>query len=110
MSSHERDPGLQPERTMMSWLRTHLLLIWIGLLLVKLGHYHSVTGLYLVGVLMLITSLAGLPYNRKRFSRPFSDHMAVGYPEILVKRILSVVVLSVSVIYGLYAFKLPLLR
>ena len=98
----ERDPGLQPERTSMSWFRTQLLMVWVGLILMKLGLYHGVVMFCLVSGIILLTAFAGLLYNQRRFIAHFNDQMAVGDAEIVAKKILSSVVFITATTYGLY--------
>lgn len=86
----------------MSWFRTQLLMVWVGLILVKLGLYHEVAMLCLVSGIILLTAFVGLLYNQRRFTVRFNDQMAVGDTEIIAKKTLSSVVFITATTYGLY--------
>lgn len=86
----------------MSWFRTQLLMFWVGIIFLKLGVYHSVNALFIMGIVILSVSFAGIWYSQKRFSVRFYDQMAVGSTEIIAKKILSMVVLMTAITYGLH--------
>lgn len=86
----------------MAWFRTHLLMFWVGLILLKTGFHHRVITLCLVGVVVLAATMVFILYKRKRFSVRFQDSMAVGTAEVIGKKILSTLVFMAAVTYGIY--------
>lgn len=97
-----RDPGLQPERTWMSWFRTIMLMFGMSLILIKSGEHLGQKIFEVLGVVMLVLAVVGILYNRKRFSQPFHNHMAVGHLEVTVKKVLSLSIFISAMVYGAY--------
>lgn len=102
MKQNQEGPGLQPERTSMSWFRTVLLMIGNGLLLLLVGQRHNYSMLMIIGSIMLCCAIIITFYNKQRFTQLFSDHMTVGYHEILVKKALSAMIAIAAFTFGTY--------
>lgn len=85
-----RDPGLQPERTAMSWLRTQLVLFALGVACFKVAAGQLQLVVALLGIITMATSILTTFYKRARFRQLFHDTMAVGHREYNIKRALSI--------------------
>lgn len=62
--SYPRDPGLQPERTLLAWRRTCLGLVVNSFLLMRGGALHGEPAA--IGAGLLVVALAGWLYARVR--------------------------------------------
>ncbi|WP_174362133.1 DUF202 domain-containing protein [Nocardia veterana] len=66
-----RDPGLQPERTILAWRRTGLTAVGVAFAVLKLhgehGEFPAASIAALVGV--VATTMAGLRLRRNRYAR-----------------------------------------
>jgi uncharacterized membrane protein YidH (DUF202 family) len=100
MKNNERDPGLQPERTSMSWLRTHMLMFGLGALLTRVGKHGDNLLLMVNGFILLAFAFIGLYYSRKRFTQLLRYDEAVEDREIRAKKILSAVIAVSALIYA----------
>lgn len=100
MKNGQRDPGLQPERTSMSWLRTHMLILGVGVLLTRMGKHSDNLLLLINGVVLLICALIGLYYSRKRFTQLLKYDEAVEERDIRAKKMLSVLIVISALIYA----------
>ncbi|MFJ1704466.1 DUF202 domain-containing protein [Kitasatospora sp. NPDC088346] len=75
-----RDPGLQPERTLLAWGRTALLLTVDALLILRTGLISRQPGLTALGGLLAAAACGFLGYGvhrRRRLERPGADPEAV---------------------------------
>ncbi|GAM62858.1 hypothetical protein JCM19232_4535 [Vibrio ishigakensis] len=86
----------------MSWFRTVLLMFGMSVILIKSGEHLQQRIFEVLGVVMLVLAVLGILYNRKRFSQPFANHMAVSDKEVTVKKVLSGAILIASFSYGIY--------
>ncbi|MGF1739151.1 DUF202 domain-containing protein [Photobacterium satsumensis] len=97
-----KDPGLQPERTAMSWLRTQLVLFTIGLLFLKVTQQSVITSLPVMGVIALLSAILGMFYCRYRFTQIFDNNTTVSAKEYWVKSYLSVLIALIAIGYFVY--------
>jgi uncharacterized membrane protein YidH (DUF202 family) len=73
VASAGRDPGLQGERTALSWNRTGLALGVNALLALRTGWVDGHIELTVIGVLLLLTAAAAVVYGNRR-GRALSGH------------------------------------
>ncbi|MEV4615033.1 DUF202 domain-containing protein [Kitasatospora sp. NPDC049258] len=89
-----RDPGLQPERTLLAWGRTALLLTVDAMLILRSGLLHRQPGLSVMGGLLAATACGFFGYGlhrRRRLER------TGGAPEAVPVGPLRVLTLAVTV-------------
>ncbi|WP_422127435.1 DUF202 domain-containing protein [Vibrio hannami] len=100
MNSNQRDPGLQPERTSLSWLRTLLVLFAVALLLFRVSEYHNIATLLKVNACLIISYIAYfLIYGKARFSNFMSNKETVVRKDISVKKALSLIMSVTPLVY-----------
>ncbi|MGF1724778.1 DUF202 domain-containing protein [Photobacterium nomapromontoriensis] len=99
-----RDPGLQPERTEMSWLRTELVMCVVGIALIRVGILTHSLWLTAVGILFITFAVTLTYYSHIRFTQRFSNAIAVTPREVNVKRLLSTIIMGTNVLYILFLF------
>lgn len=67
MSTHT-DPGLQPERTSLSWTRTVLSLVVCSLTMLRWGHAYP-GAIYMLAAVMVLVCAAVVVSTRHRYAR-----------------------------------------
>ncbi|WP_344219086.1 DUF202 domain-containing protein [Kribbella sancticallisti] len=98
MTPPPRDPGLQPERTLLAWRRTALGLLVNGILLLASGHGTSDVRLGL-GIVVMVLALACWAAVSAVYRRSV-NHSALGSERVL--RLAAGLVLTVG-LFDLYA-------
>lgn len=99
-----RDPGLQPERTEMSWLRTELVMCVVGIALMRVGIFTHSLLLTAVGIIVITFAVTLTYYSHIRFTQRFTNAMAVTPRETVVKCLLSSVLIGANVSYLMFMF------
>lgn len=74
-----RDPGLQGERTALSWTRTALVITVNALLALRSGLVYGQLGLTLVGVVLVLAAIGAVVYGNLR-GRALSGHLGHHVP------------------------------
>lgn len=64
---HHSDPGLQPERTSLSWTRTVLSLVVCSLTMLRWGHAYP-GAIYALAVVMVLVGAAVVASTRRRYA------------------------------------------
>lgn len=78
-----QDAGLQPERTLLSWTRTLMLLLVVGGFFIRWVPYYGAVVLWLFGAATFIAA-AVWAGQRHRYSRADRGIAAESYPPALV--------------------------
>ncbi|WEM41196.1 DUF202 domain-containing protein [Photobacterium sp. DA100] len=96
------DPGLQPERTAMSWLRTQLVLFALGLLFLKVTEHSHFIALPIMGFITMLLAILASLYSRYRFTQVFENNMTVSANECWIKQSLSLLIALLAIGYLAY--------
>jgi uncharacterized membrane protein YidH (DUF202 family) len=94
-----RDPGLQPERTAMAWLRTQLVLFVISALVFRVAEQNDLHWLAMIAVFAMLFSALSTQYVRKRFENVIGEFDLIGRLELNIKKILSIAVIMLALAY-----------
>ncbi|MFF4343223.1 DUF202 domain-containing protein [Kitasatospora sp. NPDC001540] len=68
MTTAPRDPGLQPERTLLAWSRTALVLAADALLVLRTGYVHGLPGLAALGGVLAVAAFGLYAHGVRRRS------------------------------------------
>ncbi len=94
-----RDPGLQPERTSMSWLRTQLVFFGMGLLFFKIAEGRGVISITLIGLITMVFAIYCSLYTQNRFNKLFTNASALKAQEQIIKKVMSGITCLLSLCY-----------
>lgn len=98
-----KEPGLQAERTSLSWLRTYLVLLGSGILALKLYKQSQSVFVGLIGMILVSYALFLSYYTQKRFNQFFLNKSIVNNKDILIKKVLSIIIMATSIGYEIYS-------
>ncbi len=90
-----RDPGLQPERTALSWTRTASGLLLNAILHLRAGYVNDSHPLIALSCALLLAAMAGFWFGRLRH-----EQLASGDTEALAAPILAIRGLSLATLLG----------
>ncbi|BAJ29331.1 MULTISPECIES: DUF202 domain-containing protein [Kitasatospora] len=77
MTAAPRDPGLQPERTLLAWSRTALVLAADALLVLRTGYVHQLAGLAALGGVLALAAVGLYVHGlRRRSAVEHSPHIS----------------------------------
>lgn len=99
MKNKQRDPGLQPERTSLAWLRTHMVLFALGLLLLRISDRGDSGILQFNAILLICFSLFFSYYSQRRFTTILNFETIVGRYEVIIKKLLSLIMFVTAMGY-----------
>ncbi|WP_051731856.1 DUF202 domain-containing protein [Kitasatospora phosalacinea] len=79
MTAAPRDPGLQPERTLLAWSRTALVLAADALLVLRTGYVRGQPGLAALGGVLAVAAVGLHAHGvRRRSAVEHSPHVSAG--------------------------------
>lgn len=104
-------PGLQPERTYLSWLRTILVLFVINITALKLVASKLESVFLFLALIAIHAVIVCLVYSNARFSKFGDEINAITVKEVRAKQFLSIYLVAMVILYMVHLYiNLPVSR
>ena len=100
-SRRQSDPGLQPERTALSWQRTLFLLVGVSMLFFRLGYVKDDIILTAGSIVLLLSNLGLGAYVYKRNLFDLNNTILTSEGSILVKKMICFAIIFSSLLFAL---------
>lgn len=97
------DPGLQPERTSLSWLRTFFVLMGIILIFSRVGLVEDNPVLLIGSVILLFSTCSAYAYAHKRSLMDIELTQLTSRGAVLIKQVIALSVLFSATIFAISA-------
>lgn len=98
------DPGLQPERTSLSWYRTLFLILGVSMLFLRLGLVKDNLILIAASIVLLLSNLGICFYAYQRNLMDINSVGLTSYGSVVVKKLI-----CFAIIFSAIAFVLSIL-
>jgi len=98
------DPGLQPERTSLSWYRTLFLILGVSMLFLRLGLVKDNLILIAASIVLLLSNLGICFYAYQRNLMDINNVGLTSYGSVVVKKLI-----CFAIIFSAIAFVLSIL-
>lgn len=94
------DPGLQPERTSLSWYRTLFLIVGVSMLFLRLGLVKDDLILIAGSVMLLLSNIGICVYAYQRNLVDINNAKLTSYGSVIVKQIICFAIIFSALIFG----------
>lgn len=101
INRRRNDPGLQPERTALSWQRTLFLLVGVSLLFFRLGYIKDDVILIVGSIVLLLSNLGLCAYIYKRNLFDLNNTILTSEGSILIKKIICSAIIFSALLFAL---------
>jgi len=95
------DPGLQPERTSLSWYRTLFLIVGVSMLFLRLGFVNNDLILIAGSIILLLCNIGACIYAYKRNMFDLKSTVLTSYGSVIVKKMICFAVVFSALVFAL---------
>jgi len=95
------DPGLQPERTSLSWYRTLFLIVGVSMLFLRLGFIKNDLILVAGSIILLLCNIGVCIYAYKRNLFDVKSTVLTSYGSVIVKKMICFAVIFSALVFAL---------
>ncbi|MEJ6077981.1 DUF202 domain-containing protein [Vibrio sp. 1-Bac 57] len=101
ISRRHDDPGLQPERTSLSWYRTLFLIIGVSMLFLRLGFIKNDLILVAGSIILLLCNIGVCIYAYKRNLFDERSTVLTSYGSVIVKKMICFAIIFSALVFAL---------
>ncbi|MBB1272457.1 DUF202 domain-containing protein [Psychromonas sp. SR45-3] len=95
------DPGLQPERTSLSWYRTLFLIVGVSMLFLRLGFVKNDLILVAGSIILLLCNIGVCIYAYQRNLFDVKSTVLTSYGSVIVKKMICFAIIFSALVFAL---------